>query len=123
VREAVLQYYGRGDATNRPVLVQGRTNVLLTADLMALTMRSRLRRAVLVTGCADLVPLIEAVKSEGVTVTLFHGEGGLNPARDLWHAAEGRVAITHPTLHRVAVEVMHVRGRSHGMLGFPSGWV
>jgi uncharacterized LabA/DUF88 family protein len=100
VREGVLQFYGRDEGSERPIYIQKRTDVLLTMDLMNLTLKGRLSRAVLVAGDSDLVPIVQAVKAEGVTVHLFHGEANLMPNRDLWEAADERTVVTHALFHR-----------------------
>lgn len=100
VREGVLQFYGRDEGSKRPIYIQKRTDVLLTMDLMNLTLKGRLSRAVLMAGDSDLVPIVQAVKAEGVTVHLFHGEANLMPNRDLWEAADERTVVTHALFHR-----------------------
>lgn len=100
VREGVLQFQGRDEATQRPIYIQKRTDVLLTMDLMNLVLKGRLSRAVLMAGDSDLVPVVQAVKAEGVTVHLFHGEANLLPNRDLWEVADERTVITQGLLYR-----------------------
>lgn len=65
--------------------------------------QKRVDRMALLTGDSDTTPAVEAVKPEGVVVTLWHGplKGRSSPSRDLYQIVDERVEID-----RVMIEVI-----------------
>ena len=60
-----------------------------------LAVKHRVGRMALLTGDSDTIPAVEAVKPEGIAVTLIHGpmKGDARPSRDLYKLADQRVEI------------------------------
>ncbi len=74
-----------------PRYEQKRVDILLSVDLVQLAAKQVIQNAILVAGDSDFIPAIEAAKSEGVVVHVFHGE---NIHSDLWQEADERSRIT-----------------------------
>ena len=64
----------RDDSQGRPIYQQKRVDILLGVDMVQLSAKGHIREAVLVAGDSDFIPAVTAAKSEGVIVTLFHGQ-------------------------------------------------
>ena len=89
VRLGRLEHRGsRPDGS--PIFEQKRVDILLGVDLALLSAKGQLQEAVLLAGDSDFIPAIEAAKSEGVLVTLFHGS---NPHSELWQIVDERYRI------------------------------
>lgn len=70
--------------------IQKQVDMLITIDLLNLSFRGRINKAIIVTGDSDFVPLIEVIKDEGIQVCLFHGN---KYAKDLWEICDVRHKI------------------------------
>lgn len=57
-----------------PLYQQKRVDILLGVDMVQLAAKGHIREAVLVAGDSDFIPAVTAAKSEGVIVSLFHGQ-------------------------------------------------
>ena len=68
-------------------------------DMALLATKGRITRAVVLSGDSDMVPAVEAVKHEGVLVTLWHGVQS-NPW-ELHNACDDRNVITPELIDRV----------------------
>jgi uncharacterized LabA/DUF88 family protein len=80
---------------------QKRADLMLGVDLVNLSARQQIRRAVLVTGDSDLLPAVQVAKDCGVLVHLFHG-GKINPPhQDLFVACDERTLIDMEMIDRV----------------------
>lgn len=55
------------------------------------------------TGDSDLIPAVEAVKNEGVVVTLWHGSRAAQtrPSRELYELADERRELTAELIRRM----------------------
>ena len=73
IRLGRLQRRGE-DSQGRPLYQQKRVDILLGVDMVQLAAKGHIREAVLVAGDSDFIPAVTAAKSEGVIVTLFHGQ-------------------------------------------------
>ena len=65
-------------------------------DMAVLAGKGKITNASIFTGDSDLIPAIEAVKREGVVVTLWHGSTSQNtrPSRELYEIADERRQLT-----------------------------
>ena len=94
VRLGELQRQGfteRGNAQH----VQKRVDVMMAVDMVLLAAKHRVDRIALLTGDSDAIPAVQAVKAEGVVVTLLHGslQGNASPSRELYKIADERFEI------------------------------
>ena len=95
VRLGRLVYRG-DDANGRPIFIQKRIDTMSGVDMALLAGKGRITHLSLFSGDADLLPAVEAVKNEGVMVTLWHA--GFNtssaPARELYEKSDERKELT-----------------------------
>ncbi len=103
VRLGKLKLEGR-TADGRPIFVQKRVDMMLGVDMALMAVKQRVDRIVLVTGDSDTIPAVEAVKPEGVVVTLLHGplRGRSSPSRELHRIVDERVTIDAATIAAIA---------------------
>jgi uncharacterized LabA/DUF88 family protein len=73
IREGEMEFRGYDSETQRPIFVQKRVDTLMTLDLLNLAFRRAISYAAILTGDSDFVPVLHAVKSEGVVTHLVHG--------------------------------------------------
>lgn len=94
VRLGHLHFQGLTDR-GQPIFQQKRVDMMLGVDMALLAVKQRVDRMVLLTGDSDTIPAVEAVKPEGVVVTLWHGPltGRSSPSRDLYQIVDERVEI------------------------------
>ena len=94
VRLGKLQFQGE-TTQGRSIFVQKRVDMMLGVDMALLAIKHRVDRIVLLTGDSDTIPAVEAVKPEGVVVTLLHGplKGRAPPSRELYKLVDERVEI------------------------------
>ncbi|MGA8574953.1 MAG: NYN domain-containing protein [Candidatus Cybelea sp.] len=100
VREGKLAFRGRDAATGRLILEQKRVDLMLGLDMALLAAKRQVTDVVLVSGDSDLLPAVEAVKSEGVLFRLYHGTLQ-RPHADLYAAADERNAITQDIINSI----------------------
>jgi uncharacterized LabA/DUF88 family protein len=90
--------------------VQKGVDVLLAVDMTSLALKRQIQKAVLIAGDADYVPVVDAVKDEGVSVTLYHAEGWQIDAdgrkskpysAELWSACDERYPLTRQLIDQV----------------------
>ena len=68
---------------------------MVGVDMALLAGKGKVERVALFSGDSDLVPAVEAVKQEGIIVTLWHGESPkTRPSRELFEVCDERVAVT-----------------------------
>lgn len=77
---------------------QKRVDTLMVTDMVLLSAKHRIDRAVLVTGDSDMLPAVEVAVHEGVLVHLYHGRAFPN---ELWDACDERTAIDQALIDRV----------------------
>ena len=79
----------------QPIFQQKRVDMMLGVDMALLAVKQCVDRMTLLTGDSDTIPAVEAVKPEGVVVTLWHGplKGRSSPSRDLYQIVNERVEI------------------------------
>lgn len=88
-RLGILVFRGK-DQEGKPIFAQKKVDILMGVDLALLSGKQQISEAILLAGDSDFVPAVEAAKSEGVLIRLFHGS---SPHRQLWEAADERVLI------------------------------
>ena len=95
VRLGRLVYRGI-DAAGNPIFQQKRVDCMIGVDMALLAGKGKMTIASIFTGDSDLIPAIEAVKREGVVVTLWHGSTSQNtrPSRELYEIADERRQLT-----------------------------
>ena len=79
------------DAQGRYTFEQKQVDSLLSIDLAMLAAKHVIQEAAIVAGDSDFIPAVEAAKSEGVLIRLFHGQ---SVHSDLWTAADERVQFS-----------------------------
>ena len=94
VRLGKLQPWGKKE-DGRQLYTQKRVDMMMGVDMALLAVKNRVDRMALLTGDGDTIPAVEAVKPEGVNVTLVHAPmNSLSPpSRDLYKLADDRVEI------------------------------
>jgi uncharacterized LabA/DUF88 family protein len=97
VRQGRLEYRGL-DQAGRPIFEQKRVDILMGVDLALLAAKHQITDAAILAGDSDFLPAIEAAKSEGVVVHLYHGK---TPHRDLIQVCDERIRFTQATIDSV----------------------
>jgi len=93
VRLGKLEYRGN-DAYGKPIFMQKRVDILLGCDLVLLSSKSRISRAILFTGDSDFIPAVEIAKNEGVEITLYYYDAeSFKPHNNLMEIADERKGI------------------------------
>ncbi len=102
VRLGHLNFQGLTDR-GQPIFQQKRVDMMLGVDMALLAVKQRVDRMALLTGDSDTIPAVEAVKPEGIVVTLWHGplKGRSSPSRDLYQIVDERVEIDQATIDAV----------------------
>ena len=87
----------------RPNFEQKRVDMMMGVDMALLAVKHRVDRIWLLTGDSDAIPAVEAVKPEGITVTLVHGprKGFSSPSRELYKIVDERVEIDADMMNRI----------------------
>jgi len=95
VRLGKLAYRGT-DQNGNIILIQKRVDTMVGVDMALLAGKGKITRVALLSGDSDMIPAIEAVKQEGVTVTLWHGTDIVHttPSKELFDLCDDRQAIT-----------------------------
>lgn len=90
-------YLGQRDrgrkADGSPIYQQKRVDILLGCDLVLLSAKQRISKAVLVTGDSDFIPAIEIAKNEGVEIELVY-DAEKEPHPNLITIADTRRLLT-----------------------------
>jgi uncharacterized LabA/DUF88 family protein len=73
-------------------------DVLMSIDLVKLSVGKHITHAALVTGDSDFVPAVEEARHAGVSIWLVHGQ---RPHNELWTVADERVLVTTELIDRV----------------------
>ena len=92
------------DQSGQKILIQKRVDTMFGVDMALLAGKGKVTRIVVMTGDSDLIPAIEAVKTEGVVVTLWHGSFSAytNPSEELYNICDERVLVTAEIVSRLA---------------------
>lgn len=91
------------DQNGEKILIQKRIDTMVGVDMALLAGKGKITRLALFSGDSDLIPAIEAVKSEGVLVTLWHGSFSKNtsPSQELYDICDERSLLTAEIVSRV----------------------
>lgn len=66
-------------------------DVLLAIDALKLTLKGRISKVIIIAGDSDFVPVVQAVKDEGIEVFLFYHESSVH--RDLLMVCDNKNLI------------------------------
>ncbi len=80
VRLGKLQIQGTTES-GKPIFIQKRVDMMLGVDMTLLAVKHRV--IVLLTGDSDTIPAVEAMKPEGVVITLGPLKGRSSPSREV----------------------------------------
>lgn len=95
VRLGQLKKYYHEDGT--PDFEQKGVDVQLAIDALTLTLKNKVNKIILISGDADFVPVIEAIKDEGVEAILYYHESSVH--RHLLEACDTKNPITADLIH------------------------
>lgn len=92
------------DANGRKIFQQKRVDLMLGVDMALLAGKGKITSIALFTGDSDTIPAVEAVKQEGVTVTLWHGalKGEQGPSRELYKLCDERVELSAAIMRSIS---------------------
>ena len=95
VRLGKLAFRGR-DPNGNPIFIQKRVDNMVGVDMALLAAKGKITNVALLSGDSDYMPTIEAVKREGVLVTLWHGSFSpdTQPSRELYEICDERRELT-----------------------------
>lgn len=79
--------------------IQKAVDVLLAMDMITISVKRQIQKAVLISGDADFVPVVKACKNEGVSVTLYCS--ARTPVDELGKACDERYYITRELIDKV----------------------
>jgi uncharacterized LabA/DUF88 family protein len=81
----------RVDSSGQTFFEQKRVDIMLGVDMALLCGKGQITHAAILAGDSDFIPAVVAAKSQGVLVSLFHGQGC---HKDLWDCVDERTAFT-----------------------------
>lgn len=102
VRLGRLQFKGTTAAGER-IFVQKRIDNMIGVDMTLLAGKGKITNVALLTGDSDFIPSVEAVKREGVLVTLWHGTNSRDtrPSRELVEICDERKELSADIVDRI----------------------
>ncbi len=101
VRLGKLAFRGT-DSAGKPIFIQKRVDCMVGVDMAILAGKGKITHLAVFTGDSDLIPAIEAVKNEGVVVTLWHGSShDTTPSIELAQMVDERAPLTRDILDRI----------------------
>ena len=91
------------DASGEPIFVQKRVDCMVGVDMALLAGKRTITAVSLVSGDSDLIPAVEAVKNEGIQVTLWHGSSSKDtrPSDDLFQVCDDRRELTPDLIKKI----------------------
>ena len=91
------------DAAGKRIFQQKRVDTMIGVDMALVAAKGKITHAVVVSGDSDMVPAVEAAKSECVVVSLWHGSrnGQSKPSTELYEACDDRYEITADLIAKV----------------------
>lgn len=92
------------DKCNAIFFQQKRADLMLGVDMVNVSARHQIAKAILVAGDSDLLPAVTVTKDCGVLVHLYHGGNDNPPHRDLYDACDERTLITRELIDRIRRE-------------------
>lgn len=91
----------RGYADGKPIFQQKRVDIQMGVDLVLLAAKNSISDAVILAGDSDFLPAIDAAKSEGVVIHLFHGQ---RPHNDLVTRSDERTQIDADFISSILID-------------------
>jgi uncharacterized LabA/DUF88 family protein len=103
IRLGKLAYRGTEKETGKPIYLQKRVDCMFGVDMALLAGKGKITNVAIFTGDSDLIPAIEAVKREGVLVTLWHGTNPRNsaPGQEILQVCDERKPVTQEFINRI----------------------
>jgi len=106
--------FGRLRPRKEGGFVQKGVDIFLAVDLVKLSLKAQIQKAILLTGDADYVPAVQVAKDEGVSITLYHAMGNWDSEGDktngysnaLWDICDERKVIDQALINRCRYEPM-----------------
>lgn len=89
------------DKCGHVYLQQKRADLMLGVDMVNVSARQQISKAVLVAGDSDLLPAVTVAKECGVLVHLYHGGSQNPPHKDLHEACDERTLITKSLIDKI----------------------
>lgn len=102
VREGKLEFRGY-NSTHHPIFVQKRVDSLLACDLVLLSAKQRISKAIILTGDSDFIPAIAIAKNEGVEIEIVYGPTA-QTHEQLYQIADLRTVLTAEDINKIKVE-------------------
>lgn len=99
VRLGKLEYRGRKQ-DGSPIYQQKRVDILLGCDLVLLSAKSRISKAVLLTGDSDFIPAIEIAKNEGIETELVYDPVHM-PHNNLFTIVDTRIKMDQDFINSI----------------------
>lgn len=104
VRLGRLAFRGK-QPDGKPIFMQKRIDCMLGVDMALLAAKGKVSNIEVFSGDSDFIPAVEAVKREGILVTLWHGNlsGGstIQPSRDLYQLCDDRKQLTQTIIDKI----------------------
>lgn len=99
VKLGKLEYRGR-KTDGSPVFQQKRVDILLGCDLVLLSAKQRIEKAILITGDSDFIPAIQIAKNEGVEIELIYDTNHM-PHRSLTQIVDVRKSLSQADIDAI----------------------
>lgn len=99
VKLGKLEYRGRKE-DGSPLFQQKRVDILLGCDLVLLSAKQRIEKAILITGDSDFIPAIQIAKNEGVEIELVYDTNHM-PHRSLTQIVDVRKALSQADIDAI----------------------
>jgi len=95
IRLGKLAYRGI-DENGEKIFIQKRVDTMVGVDMALLAGKGKITRVAFLSGDSDHIPAIEAVKNEGVVVTLWHGSYSKEtcPSQELYNICDDRILLS-----------------------------
>lgn len=90
----------RYSTSNGPVFQQKKVDILLTCDLLRLSLEKQISRAIIVAGDSDFVPAIQIARDAGTVVQLYFSKTP-PPHDELLAACDERICIDEALIDRI----------------------
>ena len=102
VRLGRLAFRGR-EPNGEPIFIQKRVDCMFGVDMALLAGKGKITNVSILSGDSDFIPAIEAVKREGVLVTLWHGRFSqdTSPSRQLFEVCDERRELTNEIINEI----------------------
>ena len=92
----------RIDQAGGKMFIQKRVDCMIGVDMAMLAGKGKITSAALLSGDSDLIPVIEAVKREGVVVKLWHGSTkDTSPGEDIVQISDIRYPVDQELIDRI----------------------